>query len=238
MASNDRNDQVVNWLLEENQPAVRYYTLLDLLDLPSKDPEVKEAHANISKQGWASGILKLQKPAGYWESRNSLYQPKYTATNWRAIVLSDLGLTSKDKRISKTSDLFFRKWLGEDEGNIFNDEVCIVGNAARMLTRFGYEDDPRTRKLFDRLANDQKDDGGWHCFKSSSGTLDCWEGLAAFAALPRSKRSRKIQNSIERGAEFYLKRKLFEEGMQKYLPWYRFHCCVTLASFDQGVDRN
>jgi hypothetical protein len=107
--------------------------------------------------------------------------------------------------------------------NIFNDEVCLVGNTARMLTCFGYADDFRVRKLFDRLVEDQKEDGGWHCFESSSGTLDCWEGLAAFSILPKSKQTRKIKNSIERGVEFYLERKLFDDGDKRYLPWFRFH---------------
>ena len=214
--------QVIDWLLETDQPAVRYYTLVDLLDRPKSDAEVKRTYANISKKGWAFDILSKQKEKGYWESRKSLYRPKYTATNWRAIVLSDFGLTSKNRKIRKTADLFFKDWLALPSGeNIFNEEVCIVGNTTRMLTRFGYEDDFRVRKLFDRLVEDQKDDGGWHCFESNHGTLDCWEGLAAFAALPKSKRTRSIKNSIERGAEFYLERKLFQEG--KYLPWFSFH---------------
>jgi hypothetical protein len=141
-----------------------------------------------------------------------------------ALILSDLGLTTENKRVRKTADLFFKQWLALPSAtNIFNDEVCIVGNTARMLTRFGYEDDPRVRKLFDRLVEDQKEDGGWHCFESSKGTLDSWEALAAFAALPKSKQTRKIKNSIERGAEFYLERKLFDDGEKKYQPWFRFH---------------
>ena len=214
--------QIIDWLLEEDQPAVRYYTLLDLLDRSQSDSQVKQAYSNISKKGWAFDILRKQREKGYWESSKSLYRPKYTATNWRAIVLSDLGLTSKNRQIKKTADLIFKEWLAlPSTTNIFNDEVCIVGNTARMLTRFGYDDDFRVRKLFDRLVEDQKDDGGWHCFESTRGTLDCWEGLAAFAALPRSKRTRGIKNSIERGAEFYLERNLFREG--RYPPWFRFH---------------
>jgi hypothetical protein len=107
--------------------------------------------------------------------------------------------------------------------NIFNDEVCIVGNTARMLTRFGYADDHRVRTLYDRLLEDQKEDGGWHCFESDHGTLDGWEALAAYAVLPRPKRTRRIERSISRGVEFYLKRKLFQEGRRKYQPWFRFH---------------
>jgi len=66
-------------------------------------------------------------------------------------------------------------------------------------------------------------DGGWHCFHSSTGTLDCWEALAAYSALPKSKRTGRIRSSIERGAEFYLERKLFDDGEKRYLPWFRFH---------------
>jgi hypothetical protein len=215
---------VLDWLLEDDQPSVRYYTLTELMQRDRTDSEVKQAFSNIPKKGWAHNILSIQKPGGYWESRRSLYRPKYTATNWRALVLSDLGLTSKNPRIRKTANLFFKDWLSlPSMRNIFNDEVCIVGNTARMLTRFGYENDHRVRKLFDRLVEDQKEDGGWHCFKSDTGTLDGWEGLAAFAALSKSKRTRRIQSSIERGAEFYLERKLFLEGSKKYEPWFRFH---------------
>src|SRR5487761_314954 len=35
--------------------------------------------------------------------------------------------------------------------------------------------------------------------------------------------SRRITKSIERGAEFFLNRKLFREGVRIYPPWFRFH---------------
>jgi hypothetical protein len=180
--------------------------------------------AAIPKRGWAYNILKTQKPDGHWQSTDSLYHPKYTATNWISIILSDLGMTRENRGVRLAADLFFKQWLALPSGdNIFNDEVCIVGNAARMLTRFGYGDDFKVRKLFDRLVEDQKDDGGWHCFESRTGTLDGWEALAAFSVLPKSKRTRGIRNSIERGSEFYLEKRLLNEGKRKYLPWFRFH---------------
>jgi len=227
---------VIGWLLEDAQPSVRYYTLVDILGRKEDGPEVREAHSRISRKGWAKDILKLQKPGGYWESKEPawskdvlgwldfLYLPKYVSTNWRAIVISDPGLTSEDRRIRSVADLFFKYKLRlRSMVNLFNDEVCIVGNTARMLTRFGYSDDHRVRKLYGRLLEDQKEDGGWHCFESDRGTLDCWEALAAYAALPKPKRTRRIERSISRGVEFYLERKLFEEGNRKYLPWFRFH---------------
>ena len=219
-------EHIADWLLEESQPAIRYFTLIDLLGRQGNDAEVREAYSQIARKGWAVEVLSLQNRKGYWQSnpKGSLYGPKYTATNWMGLILSDLGLTKENTRVRKTAELFFKEWLEVPSmTNTFNDEVCVVGNTARMLTGFGYEDDLRVRKLFDRLVEDQKEDGGWHCFKSNRGTLDCWEALAAYAALPKPKRTRKIRNSIEKGAEFYLERKLFDEGRRKYAPWFRFH---------------
>ena len=222
------NKDVLRWLLGEDQPSVRYYALTDLLGVDRNDPEAAEVHSRIPKTGWASRILRLQKPGGHWGSKPTnpgrLMHPEYASTYRMALILSDLGLMKDNAQVRKTADLFFTNWLALPSAiNVFNDEVCMVGNTARMLTRFGYVDDFRVRKLFDRLVEDQKEDGGWHCFDPSKGTLDCWEALAAFAALPKSKQSRKIRNSIERGAEFYLQRRLFDDGEKKYLPWFRFH---------------
>jgi hypothetical protein len=227
-----QNTQVIDWLLQEDQPSVRYHTMVHLLERKEDDPEVRVAHSKISRIGWARDILRLQKPQGFWEPReptnvrewmNFLRVPEYVATTWRALVLSDLGLTSRDPRIRKIADRFFEYKLQLGSMiNIFTEEVCAVGNTARLLTRFGYGDDHRVRKLYDWMLEDQREDGGWNCSQGTPGTLDGWEALAAFAALPKSKRSGKIEQSISRGAEFYLERRLFREG-RKYVPWFRFH---------------
>ena len=200
---------------------MRYFTLVDLLGHPPSSGETRSAYDQISRRGWAKQILDAQRKGGNWESRKSIYRPKYTATNWRMLVLSDLGLTKKNRRIERACELFFADWLKE-ELPVTEGEICIVGNLARMLTRFGYIDDTRVKGLFNWIVKNQKDDGGWHCFKSKTGTLDCWEGLGAFAALPRGLWTRSIKRSAERGAEFYLERHLMEEG-PRYGPWLRLH---------------
>ncbi len=218
------NLKVMDWLLGAEQPSVRYFTLTELLERRADDPDVVQSRKAIEKRGWAHDILSRQKRGGYWESPKSLYQPKYTSSNWMALVLSDLGLTRESRRIEKAAELFFREWLPDEWMEKMEDgEVCVIGNTARMLSRFGYSEDPKVKKLFQWLVDDQKEDGGWHCFESDTGTLDCWEALAAFSALPRRMRSGRVRRSVERGAEFYLERKLFEEGTGRYAPWFRFH---------------
>lgn len=225
-------DKVLDWLLEPDQPSVRYYTLIDLTGRKEDDPEVREAHSRIPRVGWARDQLRLQKPKGYWEPHEPtnvrewlefLYSPPFVSTNWRALVLADLGLDSTDPRIRKIAELIFEYQLRlSSPFNLFYEEVCRSANTARMMTRFGYGDDRRVRKLYDWLIEDQREDGGWNCSQGTPGTLDAWEALAAFACVPKPKRSPKMAQAIEKGAAFYLERKLFEEG-PKYAPWFRFH---------------
>jgi len=226
------NARVIEWLLQNDQPAARYYTLLDLLGRRSDDPEVRAARAGIPRRGWAFDQLRTQGSQGFWEAREPknvrewvefLYFPTFLATNWRALVLSDLGVDATNPRIKKIADLIFEYKLRRGSPfNFFYEEACISANTARMMTRFGYAEDVRVRKLYDWLLEDQREDGGWNCSQGTPGTLDAWEPLAAFAALPKAKRSAKMEAAISRGAAFYLERKLFEEG-RPYAPWRRFH---------------
>ncbi len=217
-------NSVIDWLLEENQPAMRHHTLTELLDKPSSDPEVKEAHSQISKKGWAYNILQKQQADGYWLTSEGLYRPKYNTSNWQLLVLSDLGVTAADPRIRKTVDLSFAQRYKRDGGfGHTSSHFCGTGNTARMFVRFGYAEDERIRRAFDWLVRKQRADGGWNCWPTRYGTLDSWEALAAYAALPRQKWTRSIKYSAERGAEFYLAHELWRQGWKRYEPWFRFH---------------
>ena len=167
-------------------------------------------------------------PDGHWFTRGSspreLYSPKYLVTNWRAIVLADLGMTRADRRIRHLAELILDRWgRRSNELSGRGAEICITGNAVRTLIRFGYLDDPVVQAALAWMVRTQKKDGGWNCFRSRVGTLDSWEGLAALAEVPEGDRTEAVRRSIERGAEFFLRRKLMNEGSGPYPPWYRIH---------------
>ena len=137
----------VEWLLEEDQPSVRYLALTELLDKPQKDPEVKAAKKNIMKKGWAKDILDKQEVGGYWIKETNLYQPKYISTNWMLLILSDLGLTRDEPRIDKACQMWIKDFA-KDDGGFDNGggkfgHLCITGNTARALVKFGYGDHPK-----------------------------------------------------------------------------------------------
>jgi len=217
----DREHRVLGWLLEKDQPVVRYFTLVDLLGRRTNDPEVLSTRARISRVGWAAEQLRQQKPEGYWEPHepqnlrqwvNFLYFPKFHGTYWRALILSEFGLDATNPRIKKIADLIFRyKLRFGSPVNFFHEEASVSGNTARMMTRFGYAEDRRVQKLFDWMMEDQREDGGWNEEQGAPGSVDSFGPIAALAALPKAKRSPKMQRAIARGAEFYLDRKLLGE---------------------------
>ncbi len=217
-----------SWLLDGADPSVRYRVLTELLGRPPRDPAVVRARKEIGKVGWAARMLQEQHPGGQWDTPGSsgreLYRPKYIATNWKLLVLSDLGVSGADPRVAKALALFLRV-MGGPKGGFGGkgSEVCFTGNAARMLGKFGRTDEPALRSSLDWLVRHQKKDGGWHCFRSRSGTLDGWEALSAFAVLPLELRTPAIERSIAWGAEFYLDRGLLREGRAPYAPWLRLH---------------
>jgi hypothetical protein len=221
--------RVREWLTgPESDPSVRARFLLEVEGKSAKEPEVRAAMKSIGREGWAASLLAYQMPDGHWvtpgNSARELYRPKYIVTNWLAIVLAELGMTRADPRIRRTAEMILKRWSGKG-GDLSGraGEICVTGNAVRTLVRFGYLDHPAVQRSIAWILRTQKADGGWHCFKSKTGTLDGWEGLAAFSEIPEDARDGRIRRSIERGAEFFLRHHLMEEGRVRYPPWFRIH---------------
>ncbi|MBU7033453.1 MAG: nitrogen fixation protein NifH, partial [Theionarchaea archaeon] len=85
------NADPVEWLLEKENPSVRYWTLKDLLGKSEEDPVVIQTRAEILQSHPVKKILGQQTPEGYWESLDSFYLPKYRATYHQLLILAELG---------------------------------------------------------------------------------------------------------------------------------------------------
>ena len=224
---------VIGWLLEDTQPCVRYLATTELLGRSATRSEAKAARREMIATGWAKDILDKQDPAGFWVSDESLYRPKYLATNWMLLMLSDLGLTKEEPRVKKACELWMKRFAAKDggfdssaKGSPKYGHLCITGNTARALVKFGYADDPVVERVFEWFVMNQAELGGWSCWNHGSRprgrNLDSWEPLSAFAAYPRQKWTRGMKLAVEKGAEFFLQRELHRQG-DSYEPWYRFH---------------
>jgi hypothetical protein len=98
-----------DWLLEPDNPGVRYLTLAKILDRPLDDPKVIEAQAAIWQVGAVPQILQFQNPSGYWGKPDDFYiRNKYRGTVWSLIALAELGADGRDQRICRACEFIFQ----------------------------------------------------------------------------------------------------------------------------------
>ena len=63
---NSLNDDPLPWLLEDKDPSIRFWVLVDILEKPIEDPEVQETRSAIAYQPLVKKIFSLQHPEGHW----------------------------------------------------------------------------------------------------------------------------------------------------------------------------
>lgn len=166
--SKDLDARTIRWLLEEDQPAIRYRTLTELLGRKPNDPEARAAKSRIASTGWAADILARRTPGAGWSDGSSPYGPKYVSTNWMMLVLSDLGLGRADPAVRDAAEYWMERMAAKNGGLGGNSKgtphYCVSANMARAVTRFGYADDSRVRRTLDWLVEIAHPKGGWSCW--------------------------------------------------------------------------
>ncbi|MCA9993034.1 MAG: hypothetical protein KDE29_18725, partial [Anaerolineales bacterium] len=85
------NGDALTWLLEDDEPGVRYLALRDLLDRSADDGELVAAQALAHREGPIATILEQMSEPGYWVEAGPGYGPKYRSTVWSMILLAQLG---------------------------------------------------------------------------------------------------------------------------------------------------
>jgi hypothetical protein len=60
------NGNPLSWLLEPENPSVRYWTLVDILERPGSDAELQASRDAISLQPLTQELFSLQHVEGYW----------------------------------------------------------------------------------------------------------------------------------------------------------------------------
>lgn len=104
---------LISWLLEEENPSVRYFTLKDIQHREEDDPELQAAKAAIPTSKVIVKIFSKQKSEGYWEEPANPYHPKYKSSYWQIMTLSQLGMDRSDERVRNACEHVFRFQLDE-----------------------------------------------------------------------------------------------------------------------------
>lgn len=221
----------VSWLLDGDDPSVRYLTLTNLLGAAPDDPDVVAARAAIMTEGTVPRILATQLDDGHWEGRDRFYTGKYRGTVWQLVILAELVADGTDPRVraaceailrdsqDRESDAFSMARAKRDGGGLHSQVIpCLTGNMVWSLIRLGMADDPRVQRAIDWIATYQRfDDGdgeaptGWPyepyeiCWGRHTCHMGVVKALKALAAIPPDRRSPEVERTLADGAEFLLR---------------------------------
>ena len=217
-----RNDPIP-WLLEPENPSVRYWTLVDILDRPT---EAQEARVAIAQQPLVQELFAKQRPEGHWGDDET--KPMTAAGTLGVLGLLYMLGVEPDERTAAGCDSFLRFCQNECGGfsmvktrrsGIF---PCTTGVHLPMLLYFGLGDDPRVRRAFAFVVEDMSTDDALDCGRYQH--RDClWGAIAALnglAVLPSDMHSPQLEQVVHRLADALLDADYDFEGEHK--RWLTF----------------
>jgi len=229
----------LSWLLEEDNPSVKYFTMVDLLDKPRDCPEVIRAKQEILQEGIAPKILAEQKEEGYWEEADKFYTNKYKGTVWQILILAALGVNKNDDiRIEKACEFLLNHSQDKISSGFSicrNAKIgggrhsgvipCLTGNMVYSFIRLGYLTDHRIQRGIQWITDYQRFDdgienlpGGWPydqfdaCWGKHSCHMGIVKALKALAEIPIDQRNSEVKRTIERGVEYLLKHHIYKKS--------------------------
>ncbi|MDY6911897.1 MAG: nitrogen fixation protein NifH [Chloroflexota bacterium] len=224
------NADPIPWLLQEENPSVRYFAMTELMDIPDDNPEATKSKAQIMKTGVVPKILARQNGEGYWGIAEDFYvKSKYKGTVWSLMILAEMDADSNDERITATCDFildmsqdrisggFSHRGTHKNGGNHSRVLPCLTGNMVWSLIKFGYLKNPRLQKGIDWITTYQRFDDrtdkppeGWPygkaepCWGKHTCSMGVIKALKALAEIPPDMRSKNVKDTIEKGAEYFL----------------------------------
>lgn len=214
------------WLLDSENPSVRYWTLVDILDRPASDPDVQKTREAISQQPLVKNLFALQHPTGYWgddETKPYTAQGAVTALS----LLHMLGV-APDHRTRIGCDSFLRFCQHESGGFSLTKKIrsgifpCTTGQSLQFLVYFGLSDDLRVRAAFKFLIESMFGEATLKCGRYQHRKC-LWGAIAVLnglAVLPPELHSGDSSRVVKKMAEVLLRTEYEFEGEHK--RWLTF----------------
>ncbi len=222
-------NKLLTWLLEPDNPPVRYFTLRDLLRRPADDAELLEAQAAIMSYPPIQASLEAQYPQGYWVKPGPGYSPKYRSTVWQIIFLEQMGADGDEPRVRQGCEYVLQHTQSASGGFGCSGAKqerppapgrvlhCLHGNLLRALLGLGWESDERLERAIQWQAQAITGEGDVRYYKSSiygpgfackANQGQCaWgaiKALRGLARVPAQRRSPLVSQALQAGADFLL----------------------------------
>ncbi|OGN91937.1 MAG: hypothetical protein A2Y88_15325 [Chloroflexi bacterium RBG_13_48_10] len=196
----ETNSEVIEWLLQGDEPSLKWRTLRELLDFDEDASEVKQAKAAIPQSAPVLALLGKMHPDGYWLQKNprtkvyvgdDVLYGNFATTHFCLAYLAELGMDRSHPLMEKAAERYLS--LQKTDGDWLNHYSCLFGYNIRTYVLLGYREDARVKKSIELLLQTVREDGGylcdWHEGKYKTRQVkSCIRGavkcLLAFAELP------------------------------------------------------
>jgi hypothetical protein len=166
--------ELIQWLLESDEPWTRYRTLVDLLDRSEDDAEVQATRAEMLAHPQVYALIEraVTWPGYALKRHNDAQHPIYALS-----TLADFGLRAGDAGMGAAIEavlahqseegpfetlMFLYKRFAGLEGDHWVWMGCDAPTLLYALLSFGLTDDERVEKATAHLAG-LADDNGWRC---------------------------------------------------------------------------
>jgi len=228
----------IDWLLEENNPSVRFFTLTEILNKPKDNAKAILAKKEIMKSGLVPKILNKQINGEHWLNRNNFYiKAKYKGTVWSLILLAELNADGNNERIKKTCEFILNNSQHRESGGFSargSDDnggtpelviPCLTGNMIWALIKFGYLEDSRVQDGIECILKYQRyDDGidkspsGWpyekkeQCWGKHTCHMGVVKNLKALSEIPPNIRSKKVEEIVNRAVDYLLNHRIYKKS--------------------------
>lgn len=222
---------LLDWLLEEENPGLRYLAMRDLKAAQANPETLAEARRRAHREGKIPAILDKMNPEGFWAKAGAGYSPKYQSTVWALILLAELGARKEeDPRITTALNYYQQFAFGRFGRIVYNEKHietfdCLQGNMVASLLSLGMERGELAEQI-DWLARSQTGEGiapitdktidlryvrgknaPNYCCTHNWGQPCAWGAIRVLIALgkvPEQERTGSIRQAISLGVEYLL----------------------------------
>ena len=194
----------VSWLLEDDNPAIKYRTQTELLGIPPE--ELRDAYNLIWEQKAIVKMLQKQNENGLWSDKEwGVHTPlRYLTT------FAEHG-ARKDERLDRYVDHTVALLRAAEKENDLAG--CASPLTLRALAMLGYADRDAVRELITGYASAQLYDGGFNCKRlldKRPERKSCYKAaLGSLLLYAECKRKDILPDNADKLVNYFLKRDVF-----------------------------
>lgn len=219
----------LDWLLEEENPSVRYLALTDLQGAPPDAPQALVAREAVMQRGLVPALLEKMAAPDYIENYSRFYTDKYRGLVWSLIVLAEHRATADAQILGMCEYLmqnaqeaidggFAQHTAARAGGGRISEVIpCLTGNLTWCFLTLGLAQDARVQRGLSWLARNLRVNDGQlllppaepygkleACYGAHSCHMGVVKTLKAFAAAPEPLRTPALLAAQAQGAEYLL----------------------------------